>query len=412
MTHEVDRYQLRDATADDFDGICRTLYTAFGANVHNDEKEVERLTFEPERNHVVTHEAEIVATAGAYTRDLTVPGAMVPAAHVAFVAVQPTHRRHGLLSRLMDHQLHTVSEPIAVLWATEGRIYQRFGYGLAARSASMEINTREVTLLPSAPPAVGGLRATIPAEARKEMQQVYERSRALQPGRSSRGERWWDVILADPESRRRDATTMRVALFSDADGASGYALWRAKSGWNASRAPSGQTKLIELVAVTPAAYAALWRFLLSIDLARTVTAPLIGAEEPIWYLVNEPRQLNARLADGLWLRVVDLPAALEARRYAASLDVVFEVTDALLPANAGRWRLQVSADGSARCSPAAGPAADLECDIADLGAAYLGGTPLAHLAFAGRVRQARTGALAEAAAAFSWHVTPTATEIF
>ncbi len=416
-----DPYQLRDAKADDFDGIWRMLSTAFGVDGEDDQREVERIPFEPERSHVITFGDVIVGHAAAYTRELSVPGTTVPAAHVSLVSVEPTHHRRGLLRRLMTHQLETVHEPIAVLWASEGRIYQRFGYGMAAKSAGLTVNVRELSL--RAPrSAVGTVRTSTPAEGRHCIQEVYERKRAEQPGLSSRDERWWDAILSDPESRRNGFTAKRYALFDtgssvdgvdgvDGDGVDGYAIWRAKSAWSAA-GPNGETKILELVAVTPEAYAELWRFLFSIDLARTAIAGPIGADEPILHLVDEPRQLQATIADGLWVRVVDLPAALTARQYAAAVDVVFEVSDALLPGNAGRWRLRAGADGSAACTPAASDPADLACDVADLGAIYLGGTPLGQLAQAGRIRELRSGALRAAGAAFSWHVAPTAIEVF
>jgi predicted acetyltransferase len=414
----ADPYQLRDAKADDFDGIWRMLSTAFGFDSDDDERDVGRITFEPERSHVITFGDEgagpgggmIVGHACAFTRELSVPGTTVPAAHVSLVSVEPTHHRRGLLRRLMTHQLETVHEPIAVLWATEGRIYQRFGYGMASMSTGLSVNVREVALR-TPRSAVGTVRASTTAEARRSIQEVYERKRAEQPGLSSRDERWWDAILSDPASMRRGFTAKRYTLFDTGESVDGYAIWRAKSGWN-DAGPNGETRILELVAVTPEAYAELWRFLLSIDLARKAIAAPVAVDEPILHLVDEPRQLRATAADGLWVRVVDVPAALAARQYAAPVDVVFEVSDALLPRNAGRWRLRAGADGSAECTPAASEPADLACDVADLGAIYLGGTPLGQLAQAGRIRELRPGALRGAGAAFSWHVAPTAIEIF
>jgi predicted acetyltransferase len=403
----VTPYPLRDATADDFDRICRLFCTAFGVELEDDALAVKRLVFEPERGHVITHGAEIVANTASFARELGVPGGAVPAAHVTMVAVEPTHHRRGLLRRLMTHQLQTVGESVAVLWATEGRIYQRFGYGMAAKSASLEIKVREIEILA---PAVGEVRAGVPAEVRKELVEAYERARAFQPGLSSRPASWWDVIVADPPSRRNGYTARRALLFERDGTVEGYALWRAKQGWSHT-GPDSETRVIELVAATPEAHAALWRFLVSVDLARTVVAGPIGADDPVMHLVNEPNALGARVGDGLWVRLVDLPRALAARRYAAPLDVVFEVTDDLLPANAGRWRLRVAADGTAECSPTS-DSPDLTGGIAELGAAYLAGTSLGQLALIGRVRELRPGALAAASTAFSWPIRPTAIEIF
>jgi predicted acetyltransferase len=406
----TDPYQLRDAKADDFDGIWRMLSTAFGVEGEEDQRDLERAVFEPERSHIITFGDEIAGHAAAFTRELTVPGATVPAAHVSLVSVEPTHHRRGLLRRLMTHQLETIDEPIAVLWASEGRIYQRFGYGMASKSASLTVSVRELSL--RAPRSAGGtVRVALPAEARSLFPHVYERKRAEQPGLSSRDDRWWDNILADPDSRRRGFTAKRFIVFDTGDGVDGYAVWRAKSAWS-DAGPDGETKVLELIATTPEAYTELWRFLFSIDLARTLLAGPIAVDEPVFHLVDEPRQLRSAVADGLWIRVTDVPAALAARRYAAPVDVVLEVSDALLPRNAGRWRLRVAADGTATCGPAGSSDADLACDVADLGALYLGGTPMGALAAAGRVRELSAGALRTAGAAFGWHVGPTAIEIF
>jgi predicted acetyltransferase len=166
----------------------------------------------------------------------------------------------------------------------------------------------------------------------------------------------------------------------------------------------------EVVAADPAAYAALWRFLLGIDLARTARASFLSVDEPLQHLVDEPRRLGLRVSDGLWIRIVDLPGALAARRYAADVDVVLEVTDPLLPANTGRWRL-TGGPGGATCTPTTDPA-DLACTVLELGTVYLGATTPATLAAAGRVRELTAGSLSRASAAFGWHRLPNPTEVF
>jgi len=143
---------------------------------------------------------------------------------------------------------------------------------------------------------------------------------------------------------------------------------------------------------------------------RTARFGFAALDDPLLYLVDEPRRLSARASDALWVRLVDVPAALEARRYAAPLDVVIEVDDVLLPENAGRWRLRATGD-DASCTPSADPA-DLVCDVADLSAAYLGGTSLAAMAAGGRVVERHAGALVAATTAFGWHRAPSAIEVF
>ena len=197
---------------------------------------------------------EIAGHASAYTRELTVPGASVPAAHVSLVSVEPTHHRRGLLRRLMTHQLETVDEPIAVLWASEGRIYQRFGYGMATKSAGLTVSVREVSL--RAPrSAVGAVRAVLPAEARSLFPDVYERKRVDQPGLSSRGGQLVGRRPRRPRIRAaKGSRRKRFTVFDAGRGVEGYAIWRAKSAWT-DAGPDGETKVLELIANTPEAYA-------------------------------------------------------------------------------------------------------------------------------------------------------------
>jgi predicted acetyltransferase len=415
VTTPSDDLRLRTATADDFEAVWEVLGQAFGEDLPEDSAALDRLVFEPDRNLVFVEGDTVVANAGVCTRDLTIPGAVVPGAHVTMVGVRPTHRRRGLLTRLMHRQLRDIREagrePVALLWASEGRIYQRFGYGQASMKLALEIDKREVTLLPRVSTGAGRLHGALPAEARKNLIDVYERVRGQRTGWSSRDERWWDRILGDPPSARRGASAIRAALYEGAEGFEGYALWRAKSDWDET-GPTGQTQVREVVTSTPQAYGALWGFLLSIDLARSVRYWGAAIDEPLLHLVNEPRRLGSHLGDALWVRVVDVPVALTARRYAGPLDTVIEVDDALLVENAGRWRLRTTGAGvAATCTPTSEPV-DLSCDVSDLGAAYLGGVSLATLAAGGRVRELRPGALAAASTAFSWHRPPSTLEVF
>ncbi len=228
-------------------------------------------------------------------------------------------------------------------------------------------------------------------------------------GWSSRSDAWWSYVLEDKPESRAGATARHALLYETADGVQGYAIWRSKAQWD--HGPAGEVMIRELVAATPEAYAELWRFMFSVDLTRTVEHWSVALDEPLLHMVTEPRRLGARVSDALWVRITDLPAALTARRYRTPLDVVLDVDDALLPDNAGRWHLSTGPDGVATCVPTDRDA-DVACDVADLGAVYLGGTALGELAAAGRVRELRPGTLAPAATAFSWHRQPSATEVF
>lgn len=405
---------LRVATGDDWDAVSRLLTTAFGDAFDPDRDRIGRTVFEPDRTLLATDGDQLAGVAAAYTRNMTVPGAIVPAAHVTMVGVSPTHRRRGLLRHLMQRQLSDVydagHEPFAVLWASEGRIYQRFGYGLAATKLAFEIDAREVHLAAPDGFAPGRLRAAEPAAAQTELAKVYDQVRAERPGWVSRDDRWWGDVLADPPSRRKGSTELRAVLHQGPSGVDGYALWRVKGSWD-DGGPAGEVLVREVVAADPTAYVALWRFLLSVDLTRSATYWFGATDEPLLSLANEPRRLGARLGDALWVRIVDVGPALSARRYAAGVDVVIEVADDLLPGNAGCWRLVADASGRGQCARTEAPA-DLACDIAALGAAYLGGTTFGALAAAGRIEARRPGALAPASAAFGWHRAPSPVEVF
>ena len=408
-----DSLPIRVGVPQDFEPVLDLLLAAFHQNPDPDFLPLERDVYEPARSLVATDGDRTVGHAGAYTRELTVPGGVLPAAHVTMVAVAPTHRRRGLLTRLMHRQLREVrdagSEPVAVLWASEARIYPRFGYGMAAQRLELDIDSHEVRLAAPERHAPIALRAGEPDQLRPELADVYNRVRSGRPGWSSRDDRWWRYVLADTPARQSGQTALRAVLHDGPVGPDGYALWRSASDWD-TRGPKARVQVIELVAASVTAYTALWRFLTGIDLTRSVVHRYAAPDEPLLHLVDEPRQLGATLADSLWVRLVDVAAALSARRYAAPVDVVIDVTDPLLPENTGTWRLTGDRE-RARCVPSDDPA-DLACDVRDLAAAYLGGPSLRSLADAGRVRELRHGAVVEASTAFGWDRVPSGIEVF
>jgi predicted acetyltransferase len=405
----TDDITIEVPSADDWDDIFLTAQTGFNQEPDDKIRDFKRKLFEPERSLVARRDREIVGTAGIFTRQLSVPGAVVPTAHVTLIAVVPTARRLGILNRFIRQQFadaRAAGEPIAALWASEGRIYQRYGYGLAARRLGLSVDTREVRLSDRFP-STGRLREADPVDVVEALAKVYDEAFVRNPGWSERTPNHWDFI--DPESWRDGASRRRAVVHEGDHGVDGYALWRVKSAWDDS-GPAGAVYVQEQVTTTPEAYASIWRFLLTLDLTRSTMAWACSVDEPLLFMVNEPRRLAARQNDALWVRIVDVAGALAARRYAAEVDVVIDVTDAHLPENNGRWRLSGSAEG-ARCESTVGQA-DLSCDIQALGAAYLGGTPLASLAAAGLVREHTPGALAAAAAAFGWYQTPSSIEVF
>lgn len=405
-----DSVRIRRATHDDHAAVVDLQGYVFHHDFDDEARALDRRLWEPERSLVADDDGTIAGHTTVLTRDLTVPGAIIPAAHVTGVGVLPTHRRRGLLTAMMHRQLAEVAgagrEPVAVLWASETTIYPRFGYGPAAARLRIDAMNREVRIHPAAPTADGRLRIVTPAEAVDEFRTVYDRARPGRVGWSSRPGGWWDYRLWDPSDFRRDATTRKGVLLDGPEGPQGYALWRVKGDWD-DYGPNGQVQVLEVVADDPGVYATLWRFLFGIDLTRSTYYDCAALDEPLQYLVDEPRRLGRGYSDALWIRVIDLPAALEARRYPAPFDVVLAVTDPLIDANSGHWRLTAGPD-KATCVRTTDPA-DLACSITELGAVYLGGTSLAALAAAGRVRPL-TGNFP--AAAFGWERQPNPIEVF
>ncbi|MEH0826084.1 MULTISPECIES: GNAT family N-acetyltransferase [unclassified Micromonospora] len=254
--------------ASDFGEIADLIGDAFHTALDAEVREVERDIFEPERSLLARDGGRAVAHASAFTRTLTVPGATIAAAHVTMVAVAVTHRRRGLLRELMRRQLREIHdagrEPVAVLWASEGRIYPRFGYGLAAQRLAVDCPATTELRLPEPASAPGTLRLADPVASQPELARVYDRVRPDRPGWSGRNARWWRYVLADPAAWRGGAAPRRALLHEGPDGVDGYALWRTREEWD-QRGPRGQVRVDEVVAAAPEAYLALRRTLFSID---------------------------------------------------------------------------------------------------------------------------------------------------
>jgi predicted acetyltransferase len=394
--------ELRPVTRDEMDDFGRAVMSAFHREITDEDRRHYERIDEPERSLAWFDDGRIVAATGIYSRQVTVPGGVVPCAAVTAVGVVPTHRRRGLLTEMMRRQLEDVraaGEPVAVLWASEGPIYGRFGYGIAARIG--RLTARRPAARVAAPPPPGDpLRAGPAGEHVEAMRAVYERVRGARPGMLDRPGPWWDVRLYDPESQRHGAQPLRAVLVPD-----GYALYAVRADRDED-GPSGEVAIRELVAATPAARALLWAFLLDQDLTRAISWALAPPDEPLWLMLTDPDAVRVGLASALWVRLVDVPAALAARTYASDPDVVLEVADAFCPWNAGRYRLAGGACERTDAEP------DLALDASVVGAAYLGGTTLSELAGAGRVAELRPGAVALASAAFRGDVAPWCPEIF
>lgn len=404
--------QLRPFTAEEFDAAIYSLSEGFGEDLTD--VEGDRMVFEPERTLGLWDGDRVVATAGIYTRDMTIPGAVVPFAAVTWVSVAATHRRQGVLTAMMRRQLREVheagTEAIAALYASEAGIYGRFGYGLSSYRGRLKGETHRMRLRSDVDTGSGRVYPVEEREFRSAAIPLYDALRPETPGLLSRDGRWWDSLLIDPEKHRDGKTARRYLLHADADGSvSGYALYRRKADWGET-GPEGTVFVIELLAASPAARAALWRYLMSMDLNRHVAAPGAGRDDPLRHMLTDPRAVAMAQGDGLYVRLVDVDAALAARRYPTTIDLILEVEDEFCPWNAGRWRL-TGGPSYARCTPTDGEP-DLALSVETLGAVFLGDTSLATLAAAGRVQERTPGALAAATTAFDWPVATYSPETF
>lgn len=395
--------QLRPVSEDEVDDFFVAENAAFGSVPDAGSLARYRALFEADRSIAVFEAGQMVATAGAYTFELTVPGAQaVPACGVSWVGVLPTHRRQGILTRMMAHQLADVAErgePVAILTASEGTIYRRFGYGVASAAAVVEVAKDRAAF--RSEPAVGGrVRMVGREEAAKLLPPLYDAFRRRRTGSVTRSDKYWELWLQDPEAWRGGASARFVAVHESEDGvADGFVSYRFKEDWD-EHANRSQVRPVGVYATDPEVDAALWRFLLDIDLAASVRSHARPLDDPIALrLVDHRAWRVTAVSDWLWACMVDIAAALAGRRYGTAGSVVLEVVDPFRPEAGGRFRLDGGPDGAECTRTDAEP--DLVLAAGDLGSTYLGGTRFAALRRAGLVDERTPGAVAVADALFA-----------
>jgi predicted acetyltransferase len=381
-------WDIRTITADDADLFRSRLSRGFGRDSDDDDAARERFeaTFDFDRTFAAFDGDDIVGTCAAFSLGLTVPGgAEVPMGGTTIITVQPTHRRQGVLRRLMDRHLDEVAdrdEPLAGLWASEATIYGRFGYGQATHRHMAKIENGGVVF--RRPPAESTrVRLVEPDEAEKLLPPLYDSVRVTKPGMLTRSKEWWaSRIFADPESWRGGKSAHRY-LVCDVDGApAGYAIYRQDAKWDDFVA-TGEVDVVEVVSSDPTAHLGMWSFLTSIDLFPKVSWWNMPLDDPLAVTITDTRKLRRTLSDALWIRLMDVAVALEARSYECDGVVTFSIADRTRPENEGTYRLEV-ADGAASCSRTS-DIAELSLDTEVLGHLYLGGGDALAMAAAGRL---------------------------
>jgi predicted acetyltransferase len=354
----------------------------------------------------------LVGTAGAFSFDMTVPGGVLPVAGTTMVTVLATHRRRGALRQMMRAHLDEArnhGDALAGLWASESSIYSRFGFGPAADLVDVEIDRRHTTFR-SPPLGTGAVRLVEAEEAKQLLPVVYEQTRLQRPGMYARSEVWWEhSTLRDPEQNRHGATSYRYAVYEEAGEPRGYVQYRAKEEWSNDGFPEGEIRVTDLQAIDLAATDALWRYVVSVDLVKTIGYWNLPSDDPLPWLLSEPRRLTGRVSDSLWICPIDIPMALEGRHYSQPGRLVLEVRDDFNTWNNGSFLLETTGTETKCSATTAEP--DVRLTAADLGSIYLGGIAMRTLAAAGRV-EGSTEALAEADAMFTWHPAPWCPEVF
>lgn len=398
--------EIRAAVADDLEALIDRDLQAFSGTFTADERVTWRELLNLDRFQVAYDGTDLVGVAGSHDLELTLPGGgIVPLGGTTWVSVAPTHRRRGIVRRLLDGVHTDIAQraPAAALMASEGSIYERFGYGVATRWRVVEMDTRDARI---ANPPADQLRLVDPKEHIDELWTRYDRYRRGQPGEVARSREWTRMRIAELKQPF-------AALHDD-----GFAVWTVDSDWGEAE-PAHTLRVIDLVASTPEAYAALWNLVLSVDLVRTVVArPPVALDDSLPYLLDDQRAMRTTAVhDFLWIRPIRVGELLAARRYRVADEMVVEVVDdpAGHPrladideaAPAERWCVS-GAPAVADCV-ATDAEPDLTMTRAAMGALLLGGVTASELAAGGRLRGAE---LARADAFFGWSPLPHCTTSF
>ncbi len=402
--------EIRSISANELETFQRTMGVPFFFDPRPETVERFGKTIDLERLRAAFDGDQMVATFGAFSLRMAVPGGILPTAGTTVVTVLPTHRRRGLMRTLMTQHLTEVyerGEPLAALWASESSIYSRFGYGSATERAWMTLDKPHARLREPID-TDGSMQMLDRDEAMKVFPSVYEHSLPNRPGMSERNQAWWEHrILADPKELRFGGTEHRRVLHVREGAPAGYVIYRTRTDVETGKT---QLQLVELIGADADAEKALWQYIFGVDLVSSIVHWNQPVDDPLHWWLEQPRMMERKLMDGVWVRPVDVVAALEGRCYSSAGSLVFRMHDELCPWNEGVYQLKVGDDGTACCRATdADPV--IEWRPEGLGAAYLGGHRFRELGRAGVVT-GKPDALNRADAMFNWDPLPWCPELF
>ncbi|HEY8790400.1 MAG TPA: GNAT family N-acetyltransferase [Actinopolymorphaceae bacterium] len=407
--------EVRELTDDEIPAAVELVARGFNADPESEESQLERPLWSLMTSHGAFLGGELVGHTGGFDFPMTVPGASARVLGVTNVGVSALARRRGVATELMRAQLHAAhleGYVAAALWATEPRIYGRFGYGNAVDMARLTVVRSRSWLreIPGIDEVT--LHRVALGDAPSLVRQVQNADATGRPGLFPWDDAWTARQLDDTPGLRESASPLQVVRAERGGRITGYAIWNNKGDWSPGY-PDGTVQVRDVRAFDPATHAAIWRMLLDYDLMGR-TRVSVPVDDVLLSLLEERRSAKLTISDALHVRLLDVAGALSARRYRSEVDVIIEVRDSLLPWNAGLWHLTGNRTG-AKCVPtgvASGEAAGFALDIRDLAAVYLGGGSLLALQRAGLVVELVPGAVASASRAFSWDVAPYSDMVF
>ena len=305
---------IRFITADEISQFRAAIEIGFGGDPTEEDGADERFAklFNVDTCMAAFDGTRMVSTFGSIDFDLSVPGGTLPMAGTTIVTVQPTHRRQGILTRMMTTHLRQAvdrKQPIAGLWASEAPIYGRFGYGSAAHGIELKLSAGAVSLPPGSEAI--SLKSIDHDEAAEILPAIYDMMYRATPGMLSRSTDWWTLRrLRDSERHRNGMSSRRIVVAYENDQPVGYLLYRQKEGWE-NNLPNGKISIIELITTDEDVRRALWRYVTNIDLFPSVEWWNTPVDYPLFVEVDNPRSLTAKQNDTLWLRIVDVVTCLE-----------------------------------------------------------------------------------------------------
>jgi predicted acetyltransferase len=400
--------EIRTCTAEEFAAGISPIWQYFGEGPREELVANFRRILPADRINAAFDDGEVVGSASSYPFQMTIPGGPVATAGITLVGVRPTHRRQGILSKLMKQLLEKArdrGEPVAALWVAEEPIYGRFGCGMCSINGEIRID-RGHTRFRKHWERTLTAKQVESKEALDSFPSVYEQVAPQSPGMLTRTPDWWEVRQLSDEPADRHGVGPLVRVLFERDGkAAGYALYSHRTAFIEGRSNS-TLEVREAIGVDTAATAQVWRYLFDVDLMAQIHAEYMPIDHPLFFLLAEPRRLRFRAQDGIWMRLVDVELALRARSYASSEQLVLEVKDDFCPWNDGCYRIEEGEVSRAK------DGADLRLEVRELASTFMGGFSFAQLAAAGLVEELRPGGVACADRLFATATAPWCPEMF